>query len=378
MRNVLMLGPVPPPFGGIASVMQTIINSPLNKHYTFDVFDRGHEIPQELKGPLRRNIFRMKRFWKFFQKLHQRSYDFVHLQIPFGDSFPGTIIFMIIARILGARVLLHIHGTDWDTFYTRESKWLKVLYWIGLRIPKQIIVLYDTWRVNISKIVPNACVKALANCLEDIEPPSPASVQRARAKLGVNDHELLVLTVGFVGWRKGHLDILDAVPEVIEANEAVRFVFIGGEEYPGDSNLVISRIENENLSRWVFMTNEAPRSEIPLYLASADIFLLPSRREGMPISILEAMRAGLPVIVTTVGAIPEMVIDRKSGILIEPSAPKAIANAVIDLSRDVSFRKRLAQDARKAFETQFEVNACIKDLALVYEAMCENTKCLFV
>ena len=68
MRKVLMVGPCPPPFGGIASVMQTIVNSPLDKDYSFDVFDRGHDIPAELSGPFRRNIFRMKRFWTILPK----------------------------------------------------------------------------------------------------------------------------------------------------------------------------------------------------------------------------------------------------------------------------------------------------------------------
>ena len=183
-----------------------------------------------------------------------------------------------------------------------------------------------------------------------------------------------MLTVGFVGWRKGHLDILDAVPRSYKSQrDRSDLFFIGGEEYPGDSNLVKSRIENENLSKWVFMTNEVPRSEIPLYLASADVFLLPSRREGMPITILEAMRGGCPVIVTKVGAIPEMIIDGESGILIEPGRPEAIAQAVIDLSKNDVLRLKLGKGARKAFETKFEVHACIKELALVYSAICQNS-----
>lgn len=372
MGTILMLGPIPPPFGGIGSVIQTTINSALSKDYTFDVFNRAHGIPPEKKGLFRRNSFRMKRFWKFFQKLHQRPYDFVHFQIPFGRSFLGSVIFMLIARLSGVNVLLHIHGTDWDTCYTRESSWFKILCWIGLRMPKQIVVLYDTWRINIKKLVPNADVKTLSNCLEDIQTPIPALVRKVRARLGISDHELVVLTVGFVGFRKGHLDILEAVPDVIRANESVRFVFIGGEEYSGESDLVISRIKNENLDKWVFMTGELPRSEIPLYLASADIFLLPSRQEGMPISMLEAMRTGLPVIATTVGAIPEMVVDGKSGILIKPASPKAIAQTVTDLSRDDSLRESLAGGARKAFEAQFEVNACVQKLGLIYEKMCKN------
>jgi glycosyltransferase involved in cell wall biosynthesis len=89
----------------------------------------------------------------------------------------------------------------------------------------------------------------------------------------------------------------------------------------------------------------------------------------MPISILEAMRACLPVIVTKVGAISEMVQNDKSGILIEPGDSDAIAGAVIRLSEDSELRTRLARGARKEFEARFEVNACIQKLASVYSAM---------
>lgn len=276
---------------------------------------------------------------------------------------------MLIARFARVETLLHIHGTDWDTFYTREPNWLKILYKTGLRMPKQIIVLYETWRCNINQLVPNAIVHSLANCLEDVNPPDSTLAKRLRSELGLNENNFVVLTVGFVGWRKGYLDILDAVPMVVKDNDLVRFVFVGGEEYPGESNQVISRVENENLGKWVLVTKEVQRSKIPEYLAAADVFLLPSRREGMPISILEAMRAGLPVIVTKVGAIPEMIENWESGLLIEPGVPDAIARAVIDLSRNGDERQKLAKSARKTFEKNFEVNACIAKLASIYNNM---------
>ncbi len=372
MKKVLMLGPVPPPFGGIASVMQTIIHSALAKDYSFEVFEREHSIPSEVSGPVKRNIFRAKRFIRFFTKLRQGHYDFVHMHIPFGDSFPGTVIFMIIAWLAGTRTLLHVHGTDWDTFYTREPAWRKVLYKIGLRIPKLIIVLYETWRININRLAPNTNVVALANCLEDIHPPESTLVQSIRPELGLDQNNFVVLTVGFVGWRKGHLDILDAVPQVVKENPSVRFIFIGGEEYPGESDQVISRIKSENLDNWVLVTREMERSKVPAYLAAADVFLLPSRREGMPISILEAMRAGLPVIVSNVGAIPEMIEDWQSGLLIEPGASDSIAQAVINLSRDDVLRQELAKSARNVFEKKYEVHACISELASIYSKICAD------
>ncbi|MGO8880629.1 MAG: glycosyltransferase family 4 protein [Desulfomonilaceae bacterium] len=366
MKTVLILGP--PPFGGISSVMQTILDSPLTKDYSFEVFERSN-IPQECSGYFSRNIFRINRFIQFFKKLRQTTCDFVHIHIPFSDGFPGTIIFMTIARLVGTKILLHIHGTDWDSCYLERSELTKFVFRMGFRIPQKIIVLYETWRINIKKLVPTAKVHTIANCLEDTEPPDPSLVQRIRPELGIGDNNFLVLTVGFVGPRKGYLDILDAVPAVVKTDESVRFVFVGGEERPGENYPVLSRIKNQNLDRWVLVTGEVHRSRIPLYLAAADVFLLPSREEGMPIAILEAMRASRPIITTTVGGIPEMIEDGRSGILIQPGDPEQIAEALISLLKNDGLSEKLAQGARTVFEKKFEAHVCINELAYIYKSM---------
>jgi glycosyltransferase involved in cell wall biosynthesis len=366
MKTVLILGP--PPFGGISSVIETILNSSLAKDYSFEVFERGN-IPAEGSSFFSRNIFRIKRFVEFFKKLRQRPYDFVHIHTPFSAAFPGTIMFMTIARFTGTKILLHIHGTDWDSVYIKRSKLTKFVFRIGFRIPQRIIVLYETWRINIKKLVPKANVHTIANCLEDIQPPDSTLAQSLRQDLGIDINSFLVLTVGFVGSRKGYLDILDALPQVVETNDSVKFVFVGGEERPGENYPVLSRIKNQNLDRWVLVTGEVHRSSVPLYLAAANVFLLPSREEGMPIAILEAMRAGLPIITTRVGGIPEMIEDGRSGILIEPGTPDTIAEALISLLKDDRLRQRLAQGARTAFENKFEVQVCINELASIYNFM---------
>ncbi|MGO8823217.1 MAG: glycosyltransferase family 4 protein [Desulfomonilaceae bacterium] len=368
MKSILIVGPVPPPFGGIASVIQTIVNSPLAKNYSFEVFDRGN-IPQECSDPISRNIFRIRRFIKFFRELRQRHYDFVHIHVPFPDGFLGTIVFMIIARFAGTKILLHIHGTDWDTVYTKKSQLIKFVFRIGLLLPQQIVVLYETWRININKLFAKANVQTIPNCLEDIEPPNPVLAQEIRSQLGLDNDEFIVLTVGFVGLRKGYLDILDALPQVVKTNNSVRFVFVGGEEYRGESSPVMARIEKETLDRWVVITGEVPRSKIPAYFAIADVFLLPSRQEGMPISILEAMRARLPIITTAVGGIPEMIEDGQSGILIEPGNPVAIAQAVTNLLKNEKLRIKLSLGARTVFENKYEAHVCISQLSSIYNSM---------
>lgn len=358
----------PPPFGGISSVMRTILDSPLGRDYSFEVFERSN-IPQDSSGYLGTNIFRINRFIQFFRKLRQKRYDFVHIHTPFSAGFPGTIVFMIIARLAGTKILLHIHGTDWDSVYIKRSGLTKFVFRIGFRIPQRIIVLYEIWRINIKELVPKVRVYTIANCLEDAQPPDSALVQTIRPELGIANNNFLVLTVGFVGSRKGYLDILDAVPQVVKTDESVRFVFVGGEERPGENYPVLSKIKNQKLDKWVLVTGEVHRSKIPLYLATADVFLLPSREEGMPIAILEAMRAGRPIITSTVGGIPEMIEDGRSGILIEPENPGKIVDALRRLLKNDQLREELAQGAREGFEKKFETHVCINQLASIYNSM---------
>jgi glycosyltransferase involved in cell wall biosynthesis len=366
MKKVLVLGP--PPFGGISSVIQTIVASPLAKDYFFELFERTN-IPDECTGHFSRHIFRIKRFIDFFRTLRNKSYDFLHIHTPFSASFPGTVVFMAIARLTGTKILLHIHGTDWDACYEDRSLLTKLVFGMGFRMPQQIIVLYNTWRININRLVPGAKVHAIANCLEDVIPPDPDLVKTIRPELGMDNENFFVLTVGFVGPRKGYLDILDAVPQVVQSDDSVRFVFVGGEERPGENYPVLSSIKNKNLDRWVLVTGEVHRSNIPLYFAAADVFLLPSREEGMPIAILEAMRAGLPIITTTVGGIPEMIKDGTSGILIEPENPQKIAEALLTLMNNKVLREELASGARAVFETKFETRVCISELETIYESI---------
>jgi glycosyltransferase involved in cell wall biosynthesis len=369
MNKVLIFGP--PPFGGISSVMQTILDSPLAKNYRFEVFERTY-IPDDQSGFIKRNLFRISRFIRFFRKLRVESYDFVHFHTPLSSSFPGTLVFMIIARLAGVKILLHIHGTDWNTSYEERSEITKFLFRMGFRLPQHTIALYDTWQINILKLVPKARVHTIANCLEDSAPADSELAKKIKSKIGAGDDNFLVLTVGFVGARKGYLDILDAVPDLVRFNNSMRFVFVGGEEHPGENHPVFQRIKELNLARWVHVMGEVHRSEIPSYLAAADLFLLPSREEGMPIAILEAMRAGLPIVTTTVGGIPEMIEDGFSGILIEPGNPHEIAEAVTRLVKDENLRENLAEGARATFENKFETHVCISELGAIYTSMLDG------
>ena len=92
------------------------------------------------------------------------------------------------------------------------------------------------------------------------------------------------------------------------------------------------------------------RDDIPDLLAALDIFVLPSHSEGVSLALLEAMAAGLPVIATAVGGLPEVVTDGVNGLLIPPQDPEALAQALARLLDDPALAKKLGENARQHVE----------------------------
>jgi glycosyltransferase involved in cell wall biosynthesis len=103
-----------------------------------------------------------------------------------------------------------------------------------------------------------------------------------------------------------------------------------------------------------------------LYLLDTDIFVLPSWSEGFPLVILEAMAAGCPVISTRVGAIPEVVLDGVTGILVEKQNPQQLAQAMITLIENPDLRRQMGQAGRKRFEEHFTFDRCIDRMIAVF------------
>jgi glycosyltransferase involved in cell wall biosynthesis len=367
VKKVLVLGPVPPPYGGIATVMFSIIESELRSEFEFDVFNRT-VLPDDRKSFIQRMWFRIQRFYAYFKKLRTGKYDFVHIHSA-DPVFPGTVIFMIITRLAGTKILLHMHGTDWDDFYSRASKKDQLIVRYGIRLADHVIVLYSLWETNLRNLYPGITISTVHNLIHRMDEPNTNTVRQKKIDAGISPTQFTVVSIGTVGYRKGSFEILKAVPGVIAKEPSIRFLLVGGEEVPGEYDQVASVMKDSNLSEFVKMTGEVVRDDVPYFLAMADIFILPSYIEGMPMSIIEAMQLGKPIIASKVGGIPEMIEDGVSGLLIDPGDPNGIAHAVLTLFSSPELRNKLGSKAAEAFAEKFEFSTGIKQIRSVYSSM---------
>ena len=109
------------------------------------------------------------------------------------------------------------------------------------------------------------------------------------------------------------------------------------------------------------------RSDVPALLAAADLFVLPSLYEGLPVSVLEAMAAGRPVVATAIGGTDEAVTSEETGLLVAPRDPAALASAIRRLQADPALARRLAAAARGRVERDFSSEATARQVMAIYD-----------
>jgi glycosyltransferase involved in cell wall biosynthesis len=163
---------------------------------------------------------------------------------------------------------------------------------------------------------------------------------------------LVVLYSGRLRTRKAVAVLLEAVARLRREEPGVALVLVGdGEQRPA----LREQAERLGIAGAVRFVGKVPRDEMARRLADADVFCLPSLYEGLPLAVLEAMAAGLPVVATAVSGIPEAVEDGATGLLVPPEDADALARALGELARDPERRRRMGEAGRRKLEEELAI-----------------------
>jgi glycosyltransferase involved in cell wall biosynthesis len=177
-----------------------------------------------------------------------------------------------------------------------------------------------------------------------------------------SDHAPIVGLVGRLSVEKGVDIFLHAAARVLRELPSTKFVVVG--EGP-DLDKLESLIDELKIRNSVSMLGR--RDDMPSVYASLDIMVSASRQEGLPMAILEGMASKLPLIATAVGAVPTVVADGRTGVLLPPENPELLASAIVTLLRNPAERERLGAAARKLIEDEFSADRMTADYLHVYE-----------
>jgi glycosyltransferase involved in cell wall biosynthesis len=195
-------------------------------------------------------------------------------------------------------------------------------------------------------------------------PVPPAEVASLRARLGLPPGARILLTIGRLSREKGHRDLVRAIHVLRALRQELEFrlVIVGdGPERAGIRTLTSALgLEGEVLLA-------GHQSNVQPFYALADLFVLPSRSEGSPNVLLEAMAAGVPVVSTGVGGVPEIVRHGESALLVKAGDTRAMAEAILRLLQDSGLARSLAQAASQAVSRNHTPEGYLRALVELYQ-----------
>jgi exopolysaccharide biosynthesis WecB/TagA/CpsF family protein len=329
--TVAMLGPNLSEKGGMGAVQQQIING-------------INEVSDELvikhtsiwDGKTNTLVLFVKALIFFLNQLIKNQVDIVHLHMSERGSVLRHSILALLSFTFSKPVIIHAHGCEFHLFYDNLPKIIQQGLNKVLQNCAYIIALSKSWQNTYI----NKCNLKAEQALVLY---NPVVLPKFIPKRTSSD-KITFLFLGKINERKGIFDLFEALA-LLSSNtqKKVELIIAGDGEIEKAINIV-KKLDIEFLITFAGWVNIKQRDEL---LEKADVFVLPSYNEGLPMALLEAMSWSLPVITTPVGGITEVVTHNETGLLIEPGNIEQLAESMQTLIDDESLRLSLGNAARE-------------------------------
>ena len=190
-----------------------------------------------------------------------------------------------------------------------------------------------------------------------------------RTDLGISPQDWVIGLVGSLRPQKNHQLLLRALARILPSVPEARLVLAGDGELRGSLEALAGELRIQDRVRFL-----GPRSDVPELLATFDVYCLPSHYEGMPLTVFEAMAAGVPVVATRVVGIQEVVRDRETGLLVPPNDPDALAQALMQARWNPDLCQELSVAGRHYVNTHARLKDMVDQYAALYEQVAPGTR----
>ena len=349
MRRVVMLGTAPQTQGGISAVVEAWRAGGLFERWPVDY------VATHCDGAAGTKLLAAARGLRRFLALlleHRRVLVYVHCASR--ASFWRKCVFMAIAHAARCPVVLHLHGGGFVHFYENECGPLGrrlVRHFLGRAAC--LIGLTERWRDWLAQTSGNANVVCV---------PNPVRLGAAPALRAPRN---VVLFLGRIEDAKGTPELLRAFAALRGSVPGAQLVCAGS----GEIEAAARQAEALGIGRAVRFPGWVGEAEKRAWLARASVFVLPSHAEGLPMSLLEAMAAGVPVVASAVGGIPDVVKHGVNGLLVAPGDELDLLRAMRRLLRDPALAARLGAAGRETVRARHAPEQVLERLGEVYASL---------
>jgi glycosyltransferase involved in cell wall biosynthesis len=291
--------------------------------------------------------------FSFFGRIKRERPDVVHINTSFEPrAIIRDLILVSVAKFAKRPVLLHVHGGRFlredftNSFLANRAEHL-------LKAVKKVIVLSEAEKQNLLKRTPGLDISILPNAVPIDEIPA--------TKRGSG--EKTIIFFGRIDTAKGLSEIVEAARTLTQQGFKFRFTCFGTGPDKDAFISEMSAVLGENF----YYGGVATGTEKWNALAEADIFLLPSKFEGLPMAMLEAMAAGCVPVVSDVGSIPTVIEDGHNGFLVEPgNLTQIVGKLKVLLSENEIGWDELRENSRKTVRENFDFKDYIVNLEKIY------------
>src|SRR3954452_23092073 len=339
MKTVLMVGKGAPDRGGIPTFLETLLGSQLAQEYALRFLTVAHSGTPEggrtTLGNIRRTLRDAVAVWR---RADGCAVVHIHSALAPTVTVVRAALLALAGRARGSAVVVHAHGGNIQFWLT--TPWRRALFRLAMLPAHRVVAVWGAGERSLRRVLPHDRVALIDNGvpLGDHAEPERGHVPPR------------VLYVGLLTPRKGVLDLLEASRLLRKRGVAHELWLLGGTPDEGPAAEAEVRASLDGTAR---LLGTRPPEEMPAAFAVADVFCLPSWWEAMPLSVLEAMAGGLPVVATDVGGIGRAVADGVTGFVVPPQEPERLAARLEQLLGDADLRRRMGEAGRARVTQMF-------------------------
>jgi len=350
-----MVGTAPDTQGGVSAVVGVLMDGGLFARCNIKY------IASHRDGGFFTKFVTALRGWMSYMS-HQCSgrISLLHVHMASRASFWRKLLFILPAFAARIPVIIHLHGGEFHLFHDKESSFIvrRLIRFVFERA-NRVIVLSDGWRQWVMKTFPRSRVVTIYNpVMLMLSPLSPREA-------------MSLLFLGRVGEKKGAFDLISAVARLKQHYPSIKLYMGGDGDIEGTKRHAMGLGVSETLELLGWVGGAAKEN----LLEKTSIYVLPSYNEGLPMSILEAMAHGLPVVATSVGGIPEAVSDGVEGFLVPPGDVAALEDRLQRLLSNKALRRQMGEAARRKVERLFSAEVVVPQLEALYSELIGRGTC---
>ncbi len=311
-------------------------------------------------------LAQFRAFMALIRLIRQEKPDLVHGHMPISG-----LLARFAARLCGVRIVAYTcHGF----LFNQPGSWRRrmlslILEWAAGRLTDLYMTVSREEARDARRLHLNRHPIAIGNGRDpDRYHPDPAMRARVRKDLGVPEERPVVIVVSRLVRHKGHPELLRAMEDVPDAE-----LWVVGERLPSDHGADLTEAferARERLGPRLRMLGY--RDDVAELLKAADVFALPSHFEGLPMSVIEAMLTGLPVVATDVRGPREQVLDGKTGFLVPPGFSSPLAWALRALTQDAVLTREMGAAGRQIAREDYDERHILKHVVALMEKACSR------